>query len=538
MRRFRNFLTDRGGNYAIAAAITAVPLVLGVGVAIDFQTVSRTKTELQQVLDSAALAIAREGMKLSDKDARQIAENFIAANYRDEVSTLSVTRNGYSVNVAATLRPKLAFGGVVGKDKWSVAVDSTAEYMMSKYEIALALDTTGSMKGAKLAAMKAAVNDLVNAMSVQVSNSRNLKVGVVPYAAFVNVGPQHGPRFKKNGKVDAKTGARWLDIKGKVKFPEMELGNKANRFELYYRLGKTWPGCVETRVPDKKKGLAYDVMDIEADPKVSQSLFVPAYSIDEPDDRWRNGQPKYPNSYIKSNVSVLDKTPQGQAKKLMKYGYDPVNDTGGKFGAVRIDDSPSYFYSNEADPKGPGYGCEIEPLLPLTTDLQKVRDKVNALNANGSTNIMEGVMWAWRVLSDREPFTEGLPKSSGPNKKVLILLTDGSNSITMLNNDLGAGYSSIGYPADSRLPGLTPVSSSSVANQALNAKTLAACANAKADDVEIFTIRLEEPDVDTGDMLRQCASGDDHYFDSPSKDDLQRIFQEIKDRMVSVRLSS
>ncbi len=538
MHRLKKFAADSRGNYAIAAAVTSVPLLLGVGVAVDFQTVTSTRSALQQTIDSAALAVAREGVKLSNKDAKDIARDFVEANYKGDVTKLSVTRNGYSVNVAATLQPKLAFGGVIGKDKWSVTVDATAEYAMSKYEIALALDTTGSMEGAKLAAMKAAVNDLVNAMSIQVSDPKNLKVGVVPYAGFVNVGPQYGPSFKKNGQVDPKTGADWLDKKGAVKFPEMELGNEPSRFELYYRMGKTWPGCVETRVPDDKKGLAYDVMDIEASPKDKQSLFVPAFSIDEPDDTWWGGRPRYPNNYIKSTVPVLDKTPKGLAKKLLKYGYVMGADKGGTFGAVKIDDSPSYFYSNEADPKGPGYGCEVEPLLPLTTNLQKVKDKVNALNANGSTNIMEGVMWAWRVLSDREPFSEGLPKSSGSNKKVLILLTDGSNSITMLNNDLGAGYSSVGYPTDNRLPGVTPISSAAAANDALNAKTLTACNNAKDDGVEIYTIRLEEPNVETGDMLQKCASDADHYFDSPSRDDLQKIFDEIKDRMVSVRLAS
>ena len=67
---------------------------------------------------------------------------------------------------------------------------------------------------------------------------------------------------------------------------------------------------------------------------------------------------------------------------------------------------------------------------------------------------------------------------------------------------------------------------------------MAACTNAKADGVEIYTIRLEVDDTDTGTLLQACASGADHYFDSPSADDLKPVFEEIRDRLTVVRLAS
>ncbi|PHP64545.1 hypothetical protein CSC94_23855, partial [Zhengella mangrovi] len=70
------------------------------------------------------------------------------------------------------------------------------------------------------------------------------------------------------------------------------------------------------------------------------------------------------------------------------------------------------------------------------------------------------------------------------------------------------------------------------------AQTLTACTNAKNDGVEIFTIRLEEPNMATGTLLQSCASGTDHFFDSPNHDQLESIFKEIKDKLVTVRLAS
>lgn len=39
-------------------------------------------------------------------------------------------------------------------------------------------------------------------------------------------------------------------------------------------------------------------------------------------------------------------------------------------------------------------------------------------------------------------------------------------------------------------------------------------------------------------MLKQCASGDDHYFDVPSRSQLDEAFGKIKERIVRVRISS
>jgi Flp pilus assembly protein TadG len=67
MTVIKRFAADRSGNFAIFGALALVPLVLGAGVALDVATISRTKTELQQALDAAVLAVAREGKEISDK---------------------------------------------------------------------------------------------------------------------------------------------------------------------------------------------------------------------------------------------------------------------------------------------------------------------------------------------------------------------------------------------------------------------------------------------------------------------------------------
>ena len=72
----------------------------------------------------------------------------------------------------------------------------------------------------------------------------------------------------------------------------------------------------------------------------------------------------------------------------------------------------------------------------------------------------------------------------------------------------------------------------------MNARTLEACDTAKAAGIEVYTIRLEEPNVATGTMLKECASAPEHYFDVPSRAQLDEAFAAIKDRIVRVRIAS
>lgn len=516
----RRFWRDERGHFGMTMAVAMIPILLAGGLAIDFGQASARRAHLQQAMDSAALAIAREGEHLSDKDAIEIAQRFIEVNFDPEYAELKVIRDGSRVTVAATARTDLAFGSVIGYGDVELAAASTADLAVADYEIALVLDTTGSMAGGKLKAMKDAVNGMVETMSDQIKSRDKLKFAVVPFANFVNVGPEHGPSFKKNGKIQPGTGADWLDLKGQAEVPQLELVPGLSRFELFNHLKSPWKGCVETREPTKKA--AHDVDDTTPTPKDKQSYFVPAFSIDEPDKG-------YANSYIVSDADPFDNSVTGKVKKLLKYG---VNDVLGPLPLVEGWLEPKTSYSGG---KGPNRDCVTQPIMPLNNDYAAISKKVTSLEANGTTNIMEGVAWGMRVLSPEAPFSEGRKPQPGL-EKVMIVLTDGSNVMGNNGTKFGSSYSSFGFLVDGRL-GIASGSSGQT-NQLMNAKTLAACENARKRGVTIYTIRLEEPDVKTGMMLKECATSPDHFFDAPSREQLDGVFQTIRDRVVRLRISS
>jgi Flp pilus assembly protein TadG len=541
MSRASSFLKDSSGNFALTFSILAVPVMIAGGLAVDYVGLSVEKSQLQNAADSAALAVAREG-NITDKQAYEIASNIISANYGLHAAQISVNMESGTATVNASMDQPLIFGGFMGKKSANVAVKAEATYAYTKYEIALVLDTTGSMQGGKLISLQNAVIGLVDGMEALGLAKDQIKFSLVPYAGFVNVGPEYGPVINGAGKVMTPAAA-WLDQDAKAPIPQSDLPSQFSRFAMFRHLKVDWPGCVETRVPNGKA--LHDVDDTTPDPADKHSLFTPFFAIDEPDDKWG-----YPNSYLPDGGKHVKGKKASEADKenqLARYGQTGKYSTPKninyaikqvmKWKKVKIDNSPSNFYSNKHDPKGPGFGCEVEPLVPLTTDFKTITDTVKKLKANGSTNMLEGVMWGWRVLSSREPFSGGAPESDKSVEKIMIFLTDGQNSFGNLNNDLGSAYTSMGYLVDGRLDGMT-AGSIGQTNNALDKKTLAACTNAKKDGVTIYTIRLEEADVETGTMLQQCATSKEHFFDAPSRQQLAPIFDAIQKGVVKLRLTS
>ena len=532
---FKKFIKDRNGNFAIMFSFVAVPLLLGVGLAVDYTNVLRIKKQLQAAADSAVLAVAQMGDTISDAQADVLADRFLGGNFDMNYSNLTVNRSGDTVNVAVETRTDLMFGGLIGMNNMKLTATSGAEIANASYEIALALDTTGSMAGGKLQAMKDAVNQLVDNLAIQNPTPGTLKFSVVPFSSMVNVGPENGPAY--SGTTVTRYPAAWLDDLGRSPVEQNDLDPGVSRFALYKHLNMVWPGCVETR--SVQGGVDFGTNDATPDASKPETLFVPAFAGDDRDNE------AGANNYLADNgAPIAANTP---VDRMTRYGASyPVSFKSRTFSqqiadsAAWINRGPDYsqqtYYGNYTVNKGPDFSCDVQPLLPLSSNFNAIKNKVNSLFAQGSTNITEGAMWGWRTLSHRMPFSEGAPDNRVGVRKILVLLTDGTNSLGTVPNTIGSSYSSFGYLADGRL-GISSGTDVEV-TEAMNAKTLAACTNAKADGIEIYTIRLEEPHVLTGNLLRDCATDIDHYLDVPNRAMLDDAFASLIKKIVQVRLSS
>jgi Flp pilus assembly protein TadG len=214
-----HFRTNTSGNITLMMGVLIVPILLGIGAAIDFGHANYVRTVLQGAADAAALAAGTSKDK-SDAALQATVEQYLLANNADEVvksitevkQELDTERGTLTVSVAGTL--DTSFMAIAGISSMEVGARSQVNVGSQALEIALVLDNTGSMSGSKIQNLKTAAKNLVTILEQESSSYADIKIGVVPFAEYVNIGM-------------AQAGAAWLDTS--------TLG------------GAPWTGCVGSR---------------------------------------------------------------------------------------------------------------------------------------------------------------------------------------------------------------------------------------------------------------------------------------------------
>jgi Flp pilus assembly protein TadG len=496
IRTIRRFAREDRGVVLILFLLVVIPLLLTVAIVIDFSQTLIVKRQLTSAVDSAALSLGALPEIQDSAALRDKADAYITAHYPEKaIGTLrsdltTAVRNGDMVSVSATAEIPTAFLGITGKDKWTVTVNSSVFRRENKLEVVLVLDNTGSMGGSKLASMKASANTLVDILFGEDQVSDKVKVGIVPFANAVNV------------NVPATT--PWLDVANPSPLNWSiisDLQNRPNRSVLSLFggiLGESWKGCVRARIDP------FDTQDTE--PVAGNTLFTPYFA---PDEGWvdiRNG-----NNFVLLNLLGLPVT------NVLKYFLPSVRLGGGS----------------------PNYKCG-EPIQPLTNDRATITSRISAMRADGNTVIPEGLAWGWRLISPGAPFSEGVAYTQQDVVKAIILLTDGENSVQG-NGSFGSFFTAYGYkniPATGNQLGAN-------ANGTLDAKTTQLCNNIKADqdgdpndkDILLYTIIFNVNSNQIQTLMRNCATDEGKFFNSPDAEDLQTAFQSIAVGLNELRIA-
>jgi len=87
----------------------------------------------------------------------------------------------------------------------------------------------------------------------------------------------------------------------------------------------------------------------------------------------------------------------------------------------------SYSYGARTVYRGPNYVCPQASVLPMTEDMTALKERIGEMNANGWTFGNIGMVWGWRMLSPSAPFTEGVEWGNQAWRKVIVMMTDGDN---------------------------------------------------------------------------------------------------------------
>ena len=182
---------DTRGNVAIIFALLLIPLIGFVGLSVDYGHARNVESRLQQTLDAVTLNLAREDDDLGDDVVLARARQLMAAAYPGEqygIVVESAVRRDGRIQLLAHGSVPTTFAGIIGMDTVKIAARSEVAWGGGNLEVALILDTTGSMAGQRIADLREAAAGLVNVVVQDDQDPFYSKVALVPYSLAVNLG--------------------------------------------------------------------------------------------------------------------------------------------------------------------------------------------------------------------------------------------------------------------------------------------------------------------------------------------------------------
>ena len=504
------FRYSSSGGVAMIFALALIPVLMAAGMAVDYASNSNSRQEVQNAVDAAALSLAKLPLETTDKELsekadKQVRQALLKSVLGDFAVTMS--HDGDFIRVSLSGGTPTTLTRIMGHTSLPLQVSSTAKRSTTNLEIALVLDNTGSMAGAKLTNLKAAANDLVNNLHKQSDPGKpgSLKIGIVPFSMTVNLGP-------------GVAGSDYLDLSARSSIHKEIFNDKgpdANRFGLFKKMNRTWAGCVESRPAP------YDVQETAPSEGTPDTLFVPFFAPDESDE-----DTKAVNDYMddKAPGEKLDNDASHRTRQGLIAKYDKNS-----FRKTLPERQPStgYLY-------GPNAGCEIQPVTRLTTSKSIANDAITAMTIKGDTNIPMGLVWGWHILSPLAPFRDGTTYDNTKTKKFIVLMTDGQNQSSLSNSDNRSFYSGIGFSWQNRLG--TASNDMTVRSKAMDDRLSLLCTNVKRTSIQIFTIRVEVNDG-TSDVLKNCATNANMFFDVKDSSGLPAVFKAIAEQISDLRIA-
>jgi uncharacterized protein YegL len=181
----------------------------------------------------------------------------------------------------------------------------------------------------------------------------------------------------------------------------------------------------------------------------------------------------------------------------------------------------TYPYDTQDDPPNaavaatlyPAHNCgnSLTPILPLSYNWTTLNDKIDAMSANGNTDVTIGLVWAWHALTSQAPMSEAATPAPDLDK-VIILLTDGDNTESWKNSNN------------------TYVNTTA----SIDARTALVCSNVKAAGIKMYTVRVIDGNAS---LLQSCATNPTMYYDVQQASQLNSVFSTIAQNLANLRIS-
>lgn len=360
--KIAQLLRCQSGNFAVLTAVMAVPLLLMTGVAIDYHTASTQRSQLQEAADAAVLYAASSGetdpaklQAMAEKAFHGNIPSSLAGSAR--VDHFEVTPD-HHVSITVSAKAFILLTRLIKPEGLDISVLSQAlAGSDDKIEVALVLDNTYSMYGQKLTDLKSASNSLVKIFENVDKTKNKVKIAVVPFSRYVNVGTSY-------------RGSAWLNVPDDYSTTQNVCTTSKPVISQ--------SGCTTTTKTGYNDGVPYTYK--------STSCTSVVY-----------GEP------VKTCADKTSTYKWSGCVGSRKSPFDVVDTTGDEKYTGLLNTS-----------------CGAA-LLPLSNNYTSIRAAITAMVANNETYIAPGILWGWNVLSSTQPFPEGLAYNTGVKKFIILM---------------------------------------------------------------------------------------------------------------------
>lgn len=479
---FKRFGRNERGAVALLFGLSVFPLAGMMGAAIDYNRASQTRVAAAAAADAAALEGVKGNGTFAERRlaAQRLLDNNMSsmlpgATYQATFTPIMTNgvETGMRVTVEGDVPTKVI--GVVGIPTMRFGVESEASSPKNEnVDIVFVLDTTDSMEGSRIATLKSATSGLLDDFQRRVQRADQLRLAVVPFGQYVNIGVQ-----RRNEP--------WLDVPPDYQTPITNVCRMERE-----QIGTT--NCRTVNVP-ASQGTPPGICMRDGMPRTcGGSGPTPAYSYQQCDPVYGNNMvqrcDQQGGNWVRWNGCVGSRNA-------------PLNTQDGSYN-VRI-------------PGLLGINCGT-PVQDWTTNIAQVRGMINGLTTEGETYLPSGLIWGWRMLSTQAPFAGRASTPAAPVKKFMVLVTDGQNT------------KSPTYPQHDG-------SNATEANQ-ITMQICRNMAADTTTQVRLYTVAFEVGDQNVKNMLQQCsAMNGGEFYDAANAQQLITSLQSIGRVMWTIRLT-
>jgi Flp pilus assembly protein TadG len=553
MNRIAEFYSARDGNIAIIFALAALPIVGLVGASVDYSRANSVRAHVQSALDSTALMMWKSAATTTD--LKGAAKAYFVALLNDPkvagtIDDVVYTPGSSSLTVKGSATLQTDFMGIVGFPQLNITSSSTVKWGNTRLRVALVLDTTGSMSSAgKISALQSATKSLLTQLQNAATAPEDVYVSIIPFSKNVNVG---------SGNSTA-TWIDWTDWEAEpASLDPAHGGSKPNDWNNIGP-GSDCPFSSSNSYSAYGFGCAPDAGSTTTVNKVPSNGSTSGYICPGTDTGAKNSTKvgiMYNGCYNSITYTCTGST-------CTCTGHSNCSCSGN--GSNKICKQPSNYYEHAWRPAGttaaPAHstwnGCVTDrgtssapstnpdydrvatapvtnvaaslfpaeqnsycspAIVGLNYNWPSMKTQVDNLYPLGATNQPIGLVWGWQSLVGGGPLTAPAKDSNYDYSEVIILLSDGLNTLNRWN---GNGFST----------------NTSVDNRMYDSGGAGTCANIKAAKITIYSIQVNTDGDPTSTLLKNCATDASKFFMLTSATQIVTTFTQIGTQLTSLRVA-